>query len=56
MKRSRIPTEAERLAKYFYQLRVMFPNPPKDWELNAKPCKWAKIIEERKNNPDVSGE
>ena len=30
--------------------------PPKNWAANAKPCKWDKILKERKNNPDGSGE
>jgi len=28
--------------------------PPKNWAANAKPCKWDKILKERKNNPDGS--
>jgi hypothetical protein len=43
-------TEAERLEAYFWQLQSMMPNPPKDWAKTAKPCKWAKILEERKQN------
>ena len=49
-------TEEDRLLKYFAQLERLMPNPPANWAVNAKPCKWAKILKERKNNPDVSGE
>lgn len=52
----RQPTEEERLEEFFWKLQGMIPMPPKNWAANAKPCKWAKILEERKNNPDVSGE
>ena len=55
MSKNKIPTEDERLEKYFYQLQLMFPNPPKDWELKAKQCKWVKILKEQKNNPDATG-
>ena len=30
--------------------------PPSNWAANAKPCKWAKLLEERKKNPDGPGE
>ena len=43
------PEEYERLLKYFNQLNVLIPNPPKDWEKNMKPCKWLKILKENKN-------
>jgi len=49
-------TEEDRLLKYFAQLERLIPNPPANWAVNAKPCKWAKILKERKNNPDGSGE
>jgi len=49
------PTEEERLDKYFDMLRREFPNPPKDWEKNMRPCKWAKILEEKDKDPDGSG-
>jgi hypothetical protein len=57
MKARQIPTEAERLEKYFRQLAHQIPNPtPKEMEqVLSRPCKWAKILEERKNNPDGSG-
>jgi hypothetical protein len=51
----RQPTEQERLEEYFWQLERMIPNPPRDWAKVARPCKWAKILEEKKNNPDGSG-
>jgi len=49
-------TEEDRLQKYFWDLEKLIPNPPANWAVNAKPCKWAKILAERKKNPDVSGE
>lgn len=49
-------TEAERLEEYFRQLQYLIPHPPRDWQKKAKECKWAKILKEQKNNPDVSGE
>jgi hypothetical protein len=55
-KKFRQPTEQERLQEYFWQLERLIPNPPRDWAKSARSCKWAKIIEENKNNPDVSGE
>ena len=55
-KKFRQPTEQERLQEYFWQLERLIPNPPRDWAKSARSCKWAKIIEERKNNPDVSGD
>jgi hypothetical protein len=54
--KNRGPSDEERLAVYFRQLNRLIPEPPRNWAVNAKPCKWAKILEERKNNPDVSGE
>lgn len=52
-----IPTEEDRLHQYFFELNRLIPNPPKDWAKAAKPCKWAKILEERKNkNPDGPGQ
>ena len=43
-------TEAERLEKYFCQLAHQIPEPtPKEMEqVLSRPCKWAKILEERK--------
>ena len=49
-------TEEDRLQKYFWDLEKVIPNPPANWAVNAKECKWAKILKERKDNPDVSGE
>ena len=52
-----IPTEEDRLHQYFFELNRLIPNPPKDWAKAAKPCKWAKILKERKNkNPDGPGQ
>lgn len=56
MKVNRIPTEAERLEKYFDDLRRLLPDPPRNWAANAKECRWAKILKEKDKNPDVSGE
>lgn len=50
------PTEEDRLLQYFAQLERIMPNPPANWAVNAKQCKWAKILKERKDNPNVSGE
>jgi hypothetical protein len=47
-KKFRQPTEQERLEEYFWQLERLIPNPPKDWAKSARPCKWAKILEEKK--------
>ena len=49
------PTEQERLQEYFWQLERLIPNPPKDWAKSARPCKWAKLLEEKKDNPDGPG-
>jgi hypothetical protein len=53
MKVERPTNEVERLQIYFDDLAKTFPVPPKDWEKNAKPCRYRKILEERKNKPDV---
>jgi len=50
-------SDEERLAKYFRQLERDFPYVT---ELDvkdalARPCKYSKILEERKNNPDATG-
>jgi hypothetical protein len=55
-KKYKIPTEQERLEVYFGQLEQLIPNPPRDWAKTARQCKWSKILEEKKNNPDVSGQ
>jgi hypothetical protein len=39
--------ETERLNKYFETLQDLIPQPDKNWELNVRPCRWAKILEER---------
>ena len=46
----RIPTEAERLERYFMELARVLPNPGRDWAKSAAPCKYLKLLEERKNN------
>lgn len=53
--RYRVPTEQERLQEYFWQLERLIPNPPRDWAKSARPCKWAKMLKEKKDNPDGSG-
>jgi hypothetical protein len=55
VKKHKATTEQERLEKYFWQLEQLIPNPLRDWAKSARPCKWAKILEEKKNNPDGSG-
>lgn len=55
MTKRRIVTEAERLQKYFDTLPLPWPT-AKEIECLSRPCKWAKMLEERKVNPDVSGE
>lgn len=54
MQTKQIPTEAERLEKYLSTLPIPWPT-PKEMECLSRPCKWAKILEEKKNNPDGSG-
>jgi hypothetical protein len=53
-----IPSEAERLEKYFKTLSKDIPYIMKGEvdEAIKRPCKWAKILEERVTNLDVSGE
>ena len=46
----KIKLEEERLQEYFWQLERLIPNPPKDWAKAAKPCKYLKLLEERKQN------
>ena len=50
----RQPTEQERLEEYFRQLESLIPNPPRDWAKASRPCKWAKILEEKKQKQDAS--
>jgi hypothetical protein len=50
-----IITEAERLEKYLTTLPIPEPTPKEMEQVLSRPCKWAKILEERKNNPDGSG-
>ena len=54
-KKIHIPTEEERLENYFCELYRLIPEPPKDWEKLARPCRWAKMLEEKKNNPNGPG-
>lgn len=42
-------SEQQRLENYFWQLESKIPNPPKDWAKAAKPCKYLKILKEKKN-------
>jgi hypothetical protein len=51
----RIITEAERLEKYLTTLPIPEPTSKEMEQVLLCPCKWAKILEERKNNPDGSG-
>lgn len=56
MKKGRTPSEADRLQRYFDTLPIPWPT-AKEMDCLSRPCKWSKILEERKkNNPDVSGE
>jgi hypothetical protein len=41
-------SEEQRLQDFFWKLESMIPNPPRDWAKSAKPCKWKKILDERK--------
>jgi len=49
-------TEAQRLQDYFWKLEKLIPNPGPNWARSAKPCKYAKILEERigKNQKTVN--
>lgn len=50
------PDELERLQKYFDELERLMPNPLEEWDKDLKPCKWLKMLEERKQkNPDAPG-
>jgi hypothetical protein len=49
-------TEADRLQKYFWDLEKLIPNPPKNWAVNSKPCKWLKLLEERKSTSSGTGQ
>lgn len=53
-----IPSEAERLEKYFAELALWMPEPTKAEmeQVALRSCKWAKLLEERMKDPDVSGE
>jgi hypothetical protein len=35
------------------KLEGMFPMPPKDWKEKAKPCKYQKILDDRKQAKDL---
>lgn len=41
-------TEAQRLQDFFWKLENLIPNPGKEWAKSAKPCKYLKMLEERK--------
>jgi CO dehydrogenase/acetyl-CoA synthase delta subunit len=58
MKIQRPRNEVERLQIYFDNLASQIPNPTKA-ELEhvaSRPCKWAKILEEKNKNPNGSRE
>jgi len=57
MGKSRIPTEAERLDKYFAQLRAILPyvTEREVAAALARPCKYRKILEERNTKENASG-
>jgi len=40
--------EDQRLRTYFRRVALEIPVPPKGWQEAAKPCKWKKILEEKK--------
>ena len=46
-KKFKLPTEAQRLQEYFWQLEKIMPNPPTNWAANAKECKYLKLLKER---------
>ena len=49
MKARQIPTEAERLKKYFRQLAHQIPEPTRKEieQVLSRPCRWRNILEER---------
>lgn len=49
-------TEAQRLENYFAKLESLIPNPGTNWARSAKPCKYAKILKERKRLLDLGRE
>jgi hypothetical protein len=51
----KIPTEAERLQEYFWQLEKIMPNPPRDWAKSTKECKWLKILKEKELKSSGAG-
>jgi len=57
MKKRKAPTEAERLEKFFLDLErwMSYPTKAEMEQVLSRPCRWRKILEERNNNPDVSG-
>ena len=49
-------SDADRLQDYFWKLEELIPNPYKDWAKAVRPCKWERIIKERRNkNLDGTG-
>ena len=49
-------TETQRLEDYFAKLERLIPNPGTNWGRSAKPCKYAKLLEERKKHLDNATE
>jgi hypothetical protein len=50
-KKARFPSDEERLESYLESLEEWMPNLTKaEIESLSSPCKWAKILEERKNS------
>ena len=43
-----LPSELERLEKFFLELEEKIPDPGKDWDKFLRPCKWDKILKEQK--------
>ena len=55
MTRRRIPSEAERLEKYFDTLPIPWPT-AKEMECLSRPCKYRKLLEEKNKNLNGSRE
>lgn len=45
-------TDKKKLKEFMVKLEGMFPMPPKDWKEKAKPCKYQKILDDRKQAKD----
>lgn len=50
-----ILTEAERLEIYLKTLPIPHPTTLEMDQVLTRPCKWAKILEERSKDPDGTG-